>query len=255
MKYAILIPHLYTGKNSCWLTEQCLKSIKKFEPKLLEHTMILDDGSSIHGERTRWFHELQKRFPITVAFKRENTSYSDNLNIGIRLAQKYGYDAIVTLNNDVELKTPFQEKATEIISAHPGVGIIGARLYYPNGKLQHQGFTVNRGFAIHMHEAGNFETTRPPGFMMGVTGAYQIIRLSKLGEYPTQYRLGYEDVAYCLRAWEKGVQVWYEPSIVAVHCESATRGSQVTEKELDSFKTLIAEKFDWDAIEKNLSTA
>ena len=58
--------------------------------------------------------------------------------------------------------------------------------------------------------------------------------LEQLGEFDERYPMGFEDVDYCLRAWEAGYEVVYEPAARLHHHESATRGSVQGERELAS---------------------
>ena len=107
--------------------------------------------------------------------------------------------------------------------------VVGARLLYPNGLIQHAGVffsLLNRDW-LHRYRFGpaNLPEALKPTRCI-VTGALQFIRwetLDQIGLYDEGYRLCFEDVDYCLRVFKAGLECIYEPSVVAMHHESFFR--------------------------------
>ena len=73
-----------------------------------------------------------------------------------------------------------------------------------------------------------------PDTALAVTGACMYLRralIDELGSFDEDFPMAYEDVDYCLRAWEAGWDVRYEPGARLTHVESPTRGTEVGERE------------------------
>lgn len=212
MKVCILIPHYHEDAKSEWRLNQCLRSIKEFEPGLLQHTMILDDASPFPG-KGGFYSAFQRRYGCQVMFKMRKTTEEENLNCGLKLARKYGYDFAAVIASDVELKTGFLPQADVLFSVHPTLAVIGARIYAQDGRLDHEGYTLKPDRTIDVHGRDTFDPTHGAAFMAGVSGAFHIVRLANCETYTST------DLAFCLKAWERGQCVYYAHDIVAVRCK------------------------------------
>jgi GT2 family glycosyltransferase len=235
MRYSIIIPHYHKGSNSTWLLDNALASLAAQEPDLLTHTLVIDDASPAENKNND-LNQLRKKYGFVLIWKRQNTGYSAVVNLGLKLSRKHGYEAAITLNNDVEIQTPLTRVCDQDFASDPLLDVIGALLYFPNGKVQHMGYTV-RGVQtpIDHHGAGMPDATHPRSYVFGVTGACQVIRLGRNErKYDERYPLGYEDVAYCYDTWMSGRRVFYDPQLIGIHHESATRGYGMGERETRS---------------------
>lgn len=107
--------------------------------------------------------------------------------------------------------------------------VVGARLLYPEGMLQHAGIYFSlphRGFAhrFALGPADLPEALAP--CVCPVSGALQLIRhgaLVKVGVYDEAFRMGWKDVDYCIGVFAAGLQCVYEPAACATHAESLFR--------------------------------
>jgi glycosyltransferase involved in cell wall biosynthesis len=75
------------------------------------------------------------------------------------------------------------------------------------------------------------------GPVLAVTGACMYVRrevIDRIGLLDERYPMAYEDVDWCLRAWQAGYQVIYFPASTLIHHESVTRGTDVGERERTS---------------------
>ena len=248
MKLLICIPHYNKDSNSERLLERCLASINKFENILLYHTIIIDDASP--REITPFARNLSERYPVKIFKKDKNTSYSDVINLGLEYADGNGYDVMLTLNNDVELLTPIFRQTVRFFVGIPDLLVMGGVLLYPTGKIQSAGFTLEnteeefgfREFEKNCYYGKDTPAAFATRFVDGVTGAMQFIKVKPaidIGGYSTKFKMSYEDVEFCLRAWEKNYKVLFNPEIKAIHSESSTRGTNIGPRELESLQQVI----------------
>src|SRR5262249_38062872 len=124
----------------------------------------------------------------------------------------------------------------------PEVGAVGAKLLYPDGRVQHAGGVLGVG-----HGAGHFFHGAPgedPGdfsfFALtprgsGVTAACLAVRRSTYLEFggldDANLPVAFNDVDLCLRLGERGYAVVWTPHAELRHLESASRGSDIDHPE------------------------
>lgn len=81
---------------------------------------------------------------------------------------------LVLLNNDIEIITPDWVEQMLMLAKQPGVGAVGAMLYYPDDTVQHAGvITGLGGYAGHSHKyakRGHSGYMVPPGDRAGPLG-------------------------------------------------------------------------------------
>ena len=115
-----------------------------------------------------------------------------------------------------------------VAMSEPNVGVVGARLLYPDGRLQHAGVAFDwnrddvgfhRWYGWEDHPNANQKTDVP-----AVTGACLLCKRELFDMRPDLYPLGnYEDAHLCFSAWEKGCRVVYQPAATLTHLEAATK--------------------------------
>ncbi len=140
-------------------------------------------------------------------------------------------ELVVFLNNDT---IPHARWLDALIAAagDPTVGIVGAKLLYPDGTIQHAGIAVRdregEPWPFHQylcHPADARHVNRRRDLQM-VTGACLLIRRDlarELGGFDEAFWNGHEDMDLCLRARALGYRVVYEPRAVVTHLESRTK--------------------------------
>ena len=122
-------------------------------------------------------------------------------------------------------------------SIQPGVGAVGARLWYPGGGLQHAGVILGLvGLAImfigHLRrgELGYFGRAALHQSFSAVTGAALMIKKSiyqQVGGLDEKLQVTFNDIDFCLRVREAGYRNVWTPYAEMIHHESATRGYDV----------------------------
>jgi len=139
------------------------------------------------------------------------------------------------LNNDIEMTNPYWLDILATQALRPDVGAVGARLLYPDGRIQHAGVVIGVGNAAgHAHrflrpnEAGYFHRHSLPQFTMAVTAACLVVERDKFmavgGLNERDFAVAFNDVDFCLRLNQQGWQSLYEPRATLIHHESVSRG-------------------------------
>lgn len=167
---------------------------------------------------------LQVRTGMTYQFSRCNNQL---------LAEAANLDRYLLLNNDVVLPSidPLLEMAQHFDS-HERVGVVGIRLDFPDGTVQHAGidFFPDGEFArLPYHPGGGTNSDHRPGRamdLMATTGAALMTRADlwwRIGGLDEAYEAECQDVDFCLAARRLGATVKVLDAGPVVHLESATR--------------------------------
>ena len=211
-------------------------SIRKTVRPGMARVIVCDDASG--PEHLAALHAIDG---IDVVIEGErNAGFAANVNRGLR-ASDPGRDVVV-LNSDVEALPRWLECLQYATHRYPYAGIVGAQLQYPDGRIQFGGIVRNRDQPEWFDHRYRFKPSDwgPAGrasASLAVTGACMYVRrevIERIGLLDERYGMAYEDVDWCLRAWEAGFGVLYFPAARLVHHESLTRGTAVGERERDS---------------------
>jgi GT2 family glycosyltransferase len=203
---------------------ECVHSIRRTVSDTVD-VLIIDDRSP-----QPWlvdvFAERYERSGFELIRKDVNEGFSRTVNVGLERARAQGREAIL-MNADIVMLTPGWLTRCRRAAASPA--LVGARLLYPNGLIQHAGLYFSPLANVFEHRfryaPGNLPEANTPT-VRPVTGAFQYIPaalLERVGIYDAEFRMGYEDVDYCLRVFEAGFPCVYEPAITAIHHESLFR--------------------------------
>lgn len=206
MSVSIVIPHY----GAAGLLDRCVAAI-------VWHTadyelVVVDNGTGVAVDAN------------IVIRNQENRGFAVACNQGAAAAHG---NHLVFLNNDTEVQAGWLEPL--VAHLERGVGIVGSRLVYPDGSVQHAGVSLRRadGVLVAENRRGEFAE----GLVEAVTGACLAIHRDvfwKLGGFDAGYRNGYEDVDLCLKARAAGYRVVYEPASTVIHHESASGGARWT---------------------------
>jgi GT2 family glycosyltransferase len=194
--------------------------------------VVADDASG------REHVEALRRIPgIEIIEGEVNAGFAGNVNRGLRAAGPT--DDVVILNSDMTARPGWLASLQHVASPSHGVGIVGGKLLYPDGRIQFAGSIRNLGapeWFDHRHrfqrmDYGPANVMQP---VLAVTGACMYITrqtIDAIGLLDEAYPMAYEDVDYCLRAWQAGFRIMYCPAAELYHLESVTRGTEVGERE------------------------
>ncbi len=229
----IVIPSYRDAEHVATLVQSIAKTVRKGMARVI----VADDaGGPEHVAALRQIAGID----VLVESER-NSGFAANANRGIAASDRER--DVVVLNSDVETLPSWLECLQYGAYGHEGgAGIVGGQLQYPDGRIQFGGTVRNRDqpqwfdhrYRFKPHGWGPADT---PGPALAVTGACMYVRrdtIERIGAFDERYAMAYEDVDWCLRAWQAGIRVLYFPSAQLIHHESVTRGAELGERERDS---------------------
>ncbi|CAB1127713.1 protein of unknown function [Candidatus Hydrogenisulfobacillus filiaventi] len=210
------------------LTARCLEDIDRvLRPRHALEVIVVDDGSPDPAART-----IADAFGswVTVVAVPVNSGFAVACNLGAAHARgRY----LVFLNNDTRTTGDWLTPLLAAAERDPRVAVVGARLWYPDGTLQHGGVEFYAPGMAPLAPAhrqppagGGPDPTQVSGPVPAVTGACMLLpraRFQELGGFDEQFLLSYEDTDLCLAATERGYRVWYAADAQLIHAESRTR--------------------------------
>jgi GT2 family glycosyltransferase len=223
-----VIPSFLRTEADLDMLVRCLVSLWSTAPQA--DVLVVDDGSPARSLLVPLAAAIEELGYELIA-KEENEGFSRTVNVGLRRALETGRD-VVLVNADIEFHEAGWLERMLVRTDTQGrpAAVVGARLLYPNGTIQHAGCFLSvrtRGFWHRCQFApANLPEAMSP-VRCPVTGALQLIRhqtLAQIGLYDEEFRMTYEDIDYCLRVFEAGLDCIYEPTVCAVHHESMFRG-------------------------------
>jgi len=209
--------------NHAALTRQCLEALmaSPVEGALLE-IVVVDDGST-DSTPDLLADYLEN---VRVVRHEQASGFAGACNDGAAAASG---DWLVFLNNDTIPEPGWLDALLRYASEREQVGFTGAKLLFPNGRIQHAGVVFARNLSPHHIYAG-FPSDHPAvnksrEFQV-VTAACGLIRrelFDEAGAFDQAFVNGYEDIDLCLRLRRLGYEVHYCHESVVSHLESATR--------------------------------
>lgn len=183
-----------------------------------------------------------------VIHKNPVFNFSNSCNIG---ASQTTGEYIIFLNDDIEIISPdwVERMLSHFQKTH--VGVVGAKLLYPSGKVQHAGVVMNNGCPDHVSDGlsdskGYFFSAYAPRNFSAVTGACLMIRKSifnKVKGFRESLRSNFNDTDLCFKVRSEGFFVVLEPSCKLTHMTSMSRvdfnaSSQRLQSELQIFQDI-----------------
>jgi GT2 family glycosyltransferase len=232
---------------------RCLVSLRETAPQA--GVLVVDDASPA-TELVDMIAVVAGELEIELVRRPVNGGFARTVNVGLQRALDEGRAAVL-VNADLEFhRSPWLEPMLERADTTGApAAVVGARLLYPNGLLQHAGLhysTLHRFWGPRFaYGAGDLPEALVPS-RCPVTGALQLIRhecLEAVGLYDERFRMGWEDVDYCLRVFESGRECIYEPAACATHAESLFRSRRPEGQETwenDSYRALNDKYADYD---------
>jgi GT2 family glycosyltransferase len=245
-KLSIIIPTKFEEIDGEIALSRLLDSIKN--SSVDDNVEIVCVINSISDAREQ-IAKTNSYFKINwVELHQDEFNFSRAINHGVRKAL---HDRILILNDDMEF-IKFDWFRTLIgFLQQDRIGIVGAKLLYPDGSVQHAGIGIrDDGHCYHiLHKKIDVIGHLGEGLVNhevdAVTGAFMGFRRDtweSIGGFPEQFPGNYNDVGFCLNSWNLGKSVVQVNSIQLIHHESLSRIPDRTEKELNDF-LLYLEKF------------
>lgn len=230
-----LVSVIVPTRDALALTRRCIDSLRE-RTRYANYEILLVDNQSRDAAAMAWMREQATLGVFRLLTYDRPFNYSAINNMAVQAAHG---ELVCLLNNDTEIVDPgwLEEMVSQALQ--PGVDIVGAKLLYPNGMVQHGGDIVGvGGVANHAHA---WLGKDDPGYCGRAIAAqdYSAVTAACLLTWRHRYLdlgglderdlpVSFNDVDYCLRVRAAGGHVVWTPYAVLVHHESATRASDVS---------------------------
>ena len=215
--------------NNADLTKQCLTALADITGGVNYEVVVVDNGST---DGVQDFLQTLGG-DVQVIRNQDNLGFAKACNQGARAAQG---EFLVFLNNDTIPLKGWLAALVEEARAHPDVAIVGSKLLYEDGTVQHAGVAFSREWFMPYHiyrgadaHAACVSRRRE---LHCVTAACMLVRrevFEQVGGFDEGYRNGFEDVDLCLKIQEQKWKIVYQPQSVLYHLESRTPGRKAHE--------------------------
>lgn len=237
-KVSVVIP----TRDRVDILRQCITSVLGKTDYSNYEMLIIDNGSS-DKETLRYLRKLKANARVRVLQDDQAFNFSALNNRAVREASG---EFLLFLNNDTEVKSA--EWLTEMLSiaAQPGVGAVGARLWYPDNTLQHGGVILGLGgiaghghLEAQSHNVGYFGRAALLQSLSAVTAACMLVRKSifeQVGGFDESLKVAFNDVDLCLRIAQAGYRNVWTPYAELYHYESATRSYEKAPGQRERFQ-------------------
>lgn len=225
----IIIPF----RDQSEITKRCLDAILNYT-SYKNYRVILVDNASKEEQTHHLINHYSKHPKVDVIHINEEFNFARLNNLAVKEAKS---DFYFFMNNDVFVQDiGWLNTIVNEALMFDDVGIVGGKLLYPNGLIQHGGVIVGLGsVAEHMHrglgkeDAGYMGRALVSQELSAVTAAAMLIKADvfhKVGGFDeTHLKVAYNDVDLCLKVREAGYKVIFCANFVAIHQESISRGS------------------------------
>jgi GT2 family glycosyltransferase len=207
------------------LTLNCLRSLKAAEISIPFEVILVDNSE---GDPPRDFAQLADLPNLTYRKADRNLGFSRGCNQGASLARG---ELLHFVNNDTLFQKGCVEELARVLLLDRQAGIVGSKLLYGDGSIQHAGvvFAAINGDPVHRcrFKPSTVPAANLPLVLQAVTGASLMIRRERFVEFTgfcEEYVNGYEDLDLCLRIGKAGHTVIYNPRSVLYHLESKSKG-------------------------------
>lgn len=234
-----LITIIIPTRNGLHLIKQCIDSILE-KTSYTEYQILIVDNGSDDEEVLQYLKTLLIDSRISVLRHDGPFNFSELNNEAVKVAEG---EFILLLNNDVKVISHDWLHEMVGIALQPGVGAVGARLWYPDNTLQHGGIILGIGGVagvshkyLPVNKSGYFCRAQLTQTLSAVTAACLLIRkqiyIEAGGLNETDLKIAFNDIDFCLRVRELGYRNVWTPYAELYHYESATRGYENTEEKL-----------------------
>ena len=239
-KVTIIIP----TKNKVELLQACVSSIESMTTYKNYEILILDNDSD--DPATLKYLNSCGHSVLRIASKNGKFNFSNLINQGVDASNS---DYVLLLNNDTVVKSRNWLSQMIGFAQMPGVGAVGAKLYFDDDTIQHAGIVHGlygglagpafRGFPNYHH--GYLEYLKVPREYAAVTAACLLTKkdiFNSLGGLNEEnFAVAYNDVDFCYRLVNSGLSCIYCPDAELYHFEGKSRGYNDNLLELAAFRS------------------
>ena len=237
---SILIPN----KDHTRDLARCINSLFKNQNYGNFEVIIIENNSETE-EVFHYYEKIQKKYKNIKVIKRQSNG-TFNFSALNNFAAKYAHGQyLLFLNNDTEILNPESIKEMVSLCMREEVGAVGAKLYYPDGTIQHAGVILGLGgvaghaFKDFPHNAnGYFSRIICRQDYSAVTAACMMVPktlFEEVGGFDERLEVAFNDIDLCLKIRDKKKLVVYTPYAELCHYESKSRGQEDTQEKVERF--------------------
>lgn len=236
-----LISIIIPNKDHIDDLKKCMDSIDE-KSTYRNYEFVIVENNSTEEETFSYYKQLESRENVNVLYYEGGFNFSRINNFGVKHAKG---DYLLLLNNDTEIIAP--ECLEELLGycMRDDVGIVGAKLCYPDDTIQHAGVVIGfSGMAGHTFiESSRYDI----GYMgriicaqdySAVTAACMMTKRSvfeRVNGLTEELEVAFNDIDYCLKVRELDKLVVYNPYAELYHYESKSRGLEDTPERIERF--------------------
>lgn len=232
------------NRDAYEILKRCIDSILEKTDYTNFSILIIDNGST-ETQAVQYLEQLNNTNKVRVVKYDQPFNFSAINNFAIGLCDT---PIVGLLNNDLEVIST--DWLTKMVSnlLRPEIGVVGAKLYYPNDTIQHAGVILGLGpdgVAGHSHKTfdrnsrGYIGRLCLPQNLSAVTAACLLVKKEVYTEVggldQDNLKVAFNDVDFCLKIRAAGYRVYWEPDAELYHYESATRGYEDTPEKKSRF--------------------
>jgi len=235
---SIIIPN----KDQAKMLKACLDSIRN-QSTYTNYEIIVVENNSIEEETLAFYQEIDGKDSVRVVYWEKEFNYSAINNFGVSHANG-AY--ILLLNNDITVITPNWIERLLANCQRREVGIVGARLYFPDNRIQNAGLVLGMGgsagslfVGMKRERTGYMHKAMLQQNLSAVTAACLMVKrtiFEEVGGLDEKLAVAFNDVDFCLRVRAAGFLVVYNPDVELYHHESVSRGYEDTQEKKERFE-------------------
>jgi glycosyltransferase involved in cell wall biosynthesis/2-polyprenyl-3-methyl-5-hydroxy-6-metoxy-1,4-benzoquinol methylase len=235
---SIIIP----TRNGGHLLRQCVESIRN-KTDYADYEILLIDNQSDNRETLDYLNKLNNESNITLFKYDKPFNFSAINNFAAGHAKG---DILCFMNDDIEVIDAGWLEEMVSHGCRAEIGAVGARLLYPDNRLQHGGVVLGIG-GVAGH-AMKYAAEDDMGYMSramliqnytAVTAACLLVRREVFEEVSgfdsENLAVAFNDVDLCMRIFQNGYYNLWTPHATLYHHESATRGAEDTPEKQQRF--------------------
>ncbi len=257
-----LVSILLASGGGLKILKRCMESIR-LKTNYPNYEILVDNGNK-DPDSIKFLEDLEKTWVVRIIQKRRPENFQFNYSKIINNLAEFSKGSIlVLLNDDTEIIS--QDWLEEFVrqTSRPDIGVVGAKLLYPDGNVQHAGIILGVGGEIGAHvfihykdsDPGYMSRAQVPQNLSAVTGACIALRREiffEVGGMEEDLAVTCNDVDLCLKVLQRGFRNLWTPYVKLYHSESATRGPDDSPEKKSRFLHEVEfMKKKWNAIIPN----
>lgn len=225
-------------------TYRCLQAILENTAVDIQYEIILVDNAST-DETSEMLEHIKN---IKVIANRENLGFVNGCNTGAAEAKG---EYILFLNNDTQVTTGWLNAMVDLIERDKAIGLVGAKLIYPDGRLQEAGGIVwndpvNMAWNYGRYDDPNkweYNYVKEVDYCSGAALLISKYLWDRVGGFDPQFSPAYcEDSDLAFKIRKEGYRLLYQPKAEVVHFEGITSGTD-TSRGIKRYQVINQEKF------------